>query len=106
MSKRVMVMVMFVVGLALGQDKPATPALVPTEAQHMKLENFQLKARLALVSAQEAARAYQQAMGALQGECEAVRKENKWVEGATCNPETLAFAAPAPEAKVKPEEKK
>lgn len=68
--------------------------LVPSESQKLKLENAQLKARISLIEAQGAASRFAEIRKAFDTTCAEVIKENKWPEGATCNPDSLAIVPP------------
>jgi hypothetical protein len=101
--------VMVLLGLAMAQDKPK---FEPSDIQHLKLENIQLKAKLAQQS--WSTKAYQlpeftaanAALTALQQECTKVVQENKWPASVSCNVDTLQFYDTAPKkAEVKPEAK-
>lgn len=76
----------------------AAPALSPE--QHMKLENAQLRLKLAYVALQQQQADFQAKLNAFNAECEAVVKATKQPEGTHCNAETLEFVPPAPKPKA------
>jgi len=79
-------------------------SLVPTETQRLKLENAQLKARLAVADVQAAQRRYGDAMTALSETGNEVIRENKWPPETQFDIDKLTFAVP--HAPVKVESKK
>lgn len=70
--------------------------LVPTETQRLRLENSQLKARLAVADILAAQNRYSAAMQALSNEGDAVIRENKWPENTQFDIDKLTFSAPRP----------
>lgn len=98
------------------QAQSSAPAeLKPTEIQAVKLENLQLKARIAQQNWVLAKSQYDASMSALLQYCDDVKKENAWAKEVSCDPNTLKFSlppkpAPAPtpaaEGKSKSEEPK
>lgn len=95
------------VAAALAQTPPQTAVLKPTDVQALKLENLQLKAKLAQQQAQVAQAQFVQAMSELNAEAEKVKKENGWDERTQFDANTVAFiAAPAKPAVAAPVAKK
>jgi hypothetical protein len=69
----------------------------PNEVQQLKLENAQLKAKLALNTAQRAKELYDQAFDTLIKAVDAIKQENKWPDEVRCDVETLIFSvSPTP----------
>lgn len=87
---------------ALAQTPPPA-ALKPSETQALKLENLQLKAKLAQQQAQVAQAQFAQAMSELNAEVEKVKRENGWDERTQFDANTVAFiAVPAKPAVAAP----
>lgn len=63
----------------------------PTEVQHLQLEVMQKDALLAQKDMQNAQANYQQALLKLSAKAAEIKKENKWDDSVTFNPNTLAY---------------
>lgn len=97
-----------VVTLFIGTMHAQTAALTPTPAQMTQLQLHQKdaiiasqKEQLIQQSMQAAQVEYQTALAALNTEAEKVKKENKWADTVTFDPNQLTFIAPPP-APAKP----
>ena len=94
------------VAVTWGQTPTAPPTappkpLVPTHDQLVLLQTRQDDLRAAYQDLQSAQYHYNKMLVALQSESERVKAANKWPAATTFDPNTLAFAEPAPKAEVK-----
>lgn len=71
-----------------------TRDFVPTEMQRLKLENLQLKAKLAQADQAKAQAKFQGAVSELYSYSNDVRAENKWGEEVTFDIDSLKYSGP------------
>ena len=115
MFKRVVLLLLVIIAtwsiVGMGQASPSQngtkPLMVdtikyqPTEIQLLKLQVKQRDAQLAQRDLQTAQTKFQQSILDLTNEAEVIKKENKWDEKVTFDPNTISFSEPP-----KKEEKK
>jgi hypothetical protein len=82
---------------------PAAPKqdFAPTEIQRLKLENLQLKAKLAQAEQAKAQANFQGSLNELFTYSNTVRTENKWGEDVSFDVDSLKFTGTAPKKDVK-----
>lgn len=91
------------------QDKTPAPAPVKyelSEVQKLRLENLQLKAKLAQQTYNEAQAGFNIALTALNTEAHKVMVDNKWPEDSQFDFDHLTFSAPPPKPEPPKPEKK
>ena len=91
---RLAIVVAFVGGAAIPQEKPKPPACppcAPSEVQKLKIENAQLRAGIAQRDLTAAQRAWNEAAAALKAEADAIKKENGWPDDTQFDMQTLKF---------------
>ena len=94
--KKLAVVVLFLIASTLGAQGVKAPEYKPTEIQSLRLQVKQKDAQIAQRDLQSAQARFQEAFAALNNEAAEVKKENKWPDDVSFDPNTLNFTAPAP----------